>query len=42
VDEHSEIYAGRGKSTGLADAGHLAAYADRLDQQPVVSVLLTV
>jgi hypothetical protein len=35
-------FAGREKSTGLADTGHLAAYADRLDQQPVVAVSITV
>jgi hypothetical protein len=30
-------FAGRGKSTGLADTGHLAAYANRPDRQPVVA-----
>jgi hypothetical protein len=35
-------FVGRGKPTGLADSGHFAAYGDRLDQQPLVAVSITV
>jgi hypothetical protein len=35
-------FVGRGKPTRPAYSGHLAAYGDRLDQQAVVAVLITV
>jgi hypothetical protein len=38
----NRFFAGRGKPMGLADSGHLAAYADRPDQQPVVAVSITI